>query len=274
MKYLLCDSCGHANALKSEYLTFCDDCGKKLPNNFSEWRKLHPMASFPEYRQAVGIFIKEKKPNTAAAWVKRQLQPTNRGKVILFFSLVFVLLATAGTLFGKRAVFTLLYAKVPKSSLYSSWQTVTIGRQALEISTPVKLWVHDQPLDTETAKAIEYSKSYRNEDGGGIQITVNMYSYWNNVSNTLESAMEESHNAIQKGEVADMSCKSVPVLISGMPGKLEEGNYLYKGAIRLAFRNLVMVRGNSRWEILISCRDDDPVGQQVAQRVLKSVKIK
>ncbi|NSL90269.1 hypothetical protein [Chitinophaga solisilvae] len=275
MKYLVCDSCGHANALKSEYLTFCDECGKKLPHTFAEWRKLHPMATFPEYRESVGIAIKEKKTNAIGAWMKQQLQPANRGKVILFFSLVLVLMATAGTLFGKRAVFSLFYAKVPKSSLYSSWQTATIGRQAVEISTPVKLWIHDQPLNKELAQHVEYAKSYRNEDGQGIQIEVDMYTYHENIVNNLENAVEEAHNEMQlSGQAADIRCKSVPVLISGMQGQLEEGNYLYKGAIRLAFRNLVMVRGNSRWCIHISYRDDDEVAQQVAQRVLKSVKIK
>ncbi|CAL1520272.1 hypothetical protein [Chitinophaga sp. MM2321] len=275
MKYLPCESCGHANALKSEYLTFCDACGRKLPNNFAEWRKRYPLGSYPEYRQAVGIFIKKEKPGRTAAWMKKQFQPGNRGKVILFFSLVFALMVTAGTLFGKRAVFTLLYAKVPKSSLYSNWQTATIGRQALEISTPVKLWVHDQPLGTEGAKTIEYAKSYRNQDGDGIQIAVNMFSYWNNVANGLEGAVEESHYALQAGgQITDMRCKSVRVLISGMPGILEDGSYLYKGAIRLAFCNLVMVRGNSRWLVHINYRNDDPVGRQVAQRVLKSIKIR
>ena len=271
MKYLRCDSCGHNNPLKSEYLTFCDECGKKLPQTFADWRKLHPMASFPEYRQQVGISLKIQKAN----WLKERLQPGNRGKVILFFSLFIGLLALTGSLFGKRAVFTLKYPKVPAGSLYRSWPTATIGRQALEISTPVKLWVHDQPLGREEAKMIEYAKSYRNEDDGGIHIAVNMFGYLGNAANSLEAAVGQSHKNMQlRGAATDIECKSVPVLISGMQGVLEEGNYLYKGAIRLAFCNLVMVKGNSRWQIQINYRNDDETGRQVAQRILKSVKIK
>ncbi|MBO9727881.1 MAG: hypothetical protein J7623_04520 [Chitinophaga sp.] len=275
MKYLHCDSCGHANPLKSEYLTFCDTCGKKLPKTFADWQKHRPMGSFTEYTQEVGISLKINKPNFMVSWMKAQLQPGNRGKVILFFSVFLVLIAVTGTLFGKRAVFTFIYPKVPASSLYNSWQTATIGRQALEISTPVKLWVHDQPLEGEEAKMIEYAKSYRNEDGGGIRIAVNMYNYQANAANDLETAMAASHNDMQLSETAtDMNCKSVPVLISGMKGILEEGNYLYKGGIRLVFCNLVMIKGSARWQILINYRDDDQVGYQVAQRILKSVKIK
>ncbi|MGF6927595.1 hypothetical protein QFZ48_003095 [Chitinophaga sp. W2I13] len=275
MKYLHCDSCGHPNPLKSEYLTFCDACGKKLPQSFAEWRKLHPMATFPEYTQAVGISLREKKTTGPLYWIKNQLQSASKRKIVIFFSLVFLLVAITGTLFGKRAVFTLLYPKVPLASLYSTWHTATIGRQALEISTPVKLWVHDQPLEGEEAKVIEYAKTYTNEDGGGIRIAVNMFSYISSVANSLEDAVAASHNSMQLKETAtDIDCKSIPVLISGMQGVLEEGNYLYKGGIRLAFCNLVMIKGSNRWQIQINYRDDDPIGRQVAQRVLKSVKIK
>ncbi|MCW3467765.1 hypothetical protein [Chitinophaga nivalis] len=275
MKYLKCDHCAHSNLLKSEYLTFCEQCGKKMSNTFSDWRKDHPLACFEEYRQQVGISPKKIKKQVFRPWLQRQFAPTNRGKLILFFSIFTLLIATAGTLFGKRAVFTLFYAKVPKACLYSSWPTVTIGRQALEIATPVKLWIHDQPLEAEEAQITAYAKSYRNEDGSGIQIRVNMYSYVPNVANNLELAVTASHNKMQtEGEITDIQCKSVPVLISGLPGVLEEGNYLYKGAIRLAFRNLVVVRGVNRWQIHLDYRDDDEIGQQVAQRVLKSISIR
>ncbi|NIG57012.1 zinc ribbon domain-containing protein [Chitinophaga sp. Cy-1792] len=275
MKYLLCSHCEHPNALKSEYQTFCESCGKKLPHNFAEWRQAHPMASFEEFRQTIGIYIKPKKTNVVAAWAQRQLQPQNRGKVIIFFTLLFVCIATAGTLFGKKAVYTLLYPKVAKSSLYGNWTTATIGRQALEISTPLKLWVHDQPLGPAEAGLTEYAKSYRNEDGGGVQIEVNLRTYKNAEQNTLDIAVKQTNACLlENGQVTDMNYNPVAVLISGMPGTLEEGTYTYKKAIKLAFSNLVVVKGNSRWQIHINYRDDDPNGQEVARRVLKSVKIK
>lgn len=275
MKYLRCDNCGQPTPLKSEYLTFCDTCGKKLENTFADWRDQHPMATFGEYIREVGISITPEKSNPVKAWLQRQLQPANKGKLLLFFSVFLVLIAVTGTLFGKKAVISLFYKKVPSSYLYSSWQTATIGRQALEISSPVKLWIHDQPLDAEAKKSIEYAKSYTTEDDGGLSITVNMYSYQANVANTLDDAIAASHLTMQMKEIAsDFNCESTPVLISGIQGVLEEGNYLYKGALRLSFCNLIMIKGNNRWQILINFRDDDQIGHQVAQRVLKSVKIK
>lgn len=275
MKYLICANCQHPNVIKSEYQTFCESCGKKLQLTFAGWRQSHPMASFGEFRETVGVTMKPPRRNVVTAWINRQMQPQHRGKVIIFFTLLFICIAGAGTLFGKRAVYTLLYPKVPKSSLYAAWHTATIGRQALEISTPLKLWVHDQALKPEEAAGVEYAKSYRNEDGGGIQIAVNLRSYKPGADNSLEAAVSAAHKALQDGGlVGDIQCKSVPVLISGLQGALEEGTYTYKGAIKLSFSNLVIVRGNSRWQIHINYRDDDPVGQDVAARILKSVKIK
>ncbi|WP_420980612.1 hypothetical protein [Chitinophaga sp. 30R24] len=275
MKHLPCDSCGHANPLKSEYLTFCNACGKKLSQTFEAWRRSNPEASFITYSEQVGVTVKTSRSNTFPIWLKQQFQPAHRSRTILFFVFFIGLLAAAGTIFGKKAIYSFMYPKVPAGILYRSWQTVTIGRQALEITTPVKLWVHDQPLDGDEAKVIEYAKSYSNEDGGGIRIAVNMFSYMSHVANNLEEAMAQAHSTMQLKETAtEIDCKSVPVLISGMQGMLEEGNYLYRGGVRFAFCNLVMIRGNSRWQIHINYRDDDQIARQVAQRVLKSVRIK
>lgn len=39
MHYLRCNNCGHFNEVKTEYLTFCSKCNKKLNNSYGEWRK-------------------------------------------------------------------------------------------------------------------------------------------------------------------------------------------------------------------------------------------
>ncbi|WP_111590165.1 hypothetical protein [Chitinophaga dinghuensis] len=275
MKHLLCTSCKHPNPVKSEYQTFCEGCGKKLPNTFADWRQLHPMASFEEFRETVGITIKSPRKNRFTAWMREQTLPQNRAKVIIFFTLLFVCIATAGTLFGKKAVYSLLYPKAPKSVLYANWTTATIGRQPMTISTPLKLWVHDQPLQPDEAGKVTYAKSYRNEDGGGVQIAVSLITYSDSIGNTLDRALAISRNELKENkQLAEIQSSPVPVLISGLQGSLEEGTYLYQGAIRLGFSDLVIVRGKSRWQIHINYRDDDPNGQEVARRVLKSVKIK
>ncbi|WP_461637436.1 hypothetical protein [Labilibaculum euxinus] len=53
MHYLKCNNCGHLNELKSEYMTFCTKCSKKLENNYSDWKIRNSDQSFDEYKQAV-----------------------------------------------------------------------------------------------------------------------------------------------------------------------------------------------------------------------------
>lgn len=53
MHYLKCNHCGHLNELKSEYMTFCTNCNKKLENNYSEWKIRNSDQSFDEYKHAV-----------------------------------------------------------------------------------------------------------------------------------------------------------------------------------------------------------------------------
>ncbi len=55
MYYLKCENCGHLNELKTEYLTFCTSCKKKMTNNFTEWKKRNPGKSFEDYKQLMCI---------------------------------------------------------------------------------------------------------------------------------------------------------------------------------------------------------------------------
>lgn len=275
MKYLKCDHCGHPSPLKSEYLTFCEGCGKKLSQHYTAWVQSRPGATFEDFHEQVAIRIVPPKPTRWQRWRSRQQQPSGRRKLLIFFSLILILLATAGTLFGKRAVYTIFYPKVDKSVLYAQWHHVTIGRQQLEISTPAKLWVDDQPPAVGEAGLIEYSKSYRNGHNQGIQVNVAMNSYMPAAPNTLETAAGRAMSVLQNDpDISAIQSRQCAVLLAGMPGQLQEGSYLYKEGIRLGFMNLLLVRGPHRWEVNIRYREDDPTGEQVARRILKSVKIK
>jgi len=274
MNYLKCNSCGHQNALKSAYLTFCGHCAKKLQGSFSEWQQQYPEKNFETYLEMIAESGQRKEVYTEN-WLTQQWKRHKGNKWLIASALVIILLITGGTLFGKRAVLTLLYSSAPQSWLYTSWETVAIGRQALEISSPVRLHINDQPLPPELAERAEYVKCYSSLDNSGFKIEVNMYSYWKHVSNNLEEAAGGTVNGIKATPgVSELVYKSCPALQAGIPGLLMEGEYVYKDAIRLAFRNLIIVRGTHRWQVNITYREDDKVGEKVALRVLKSVRLR
>ena len=55
MDYLKCNHCAHLNVIKTEYQTFCSECKKKMNNNYSNWKALHPEQSFDDFKEKVCI---------------------------------------------------------------------------------------------------------------------------------------------------------------------------------------------------------------------------
>ncbi|MBW8684271.1 hypothetical protein [Chitinophaga rhizophila] len=275
MIYLKCKSCGHYNELKSEFLTFCADCGKKLPVNYAEWKLKHPEGSFEQFQKDKGVKQKKARANHLGILQQRYLAWAGRRGVIITLILVIGLAAVAGGYIGKRVVYNLIYPKINKAWLYSSWETVKIGRQAIEISTPMHLGVNDRPLAPEIAQFVEYAKSYRNRVEEGMHVEVNMYSYRANVSNDLEVAGAASATEMKKNkEISDLKYTTDTLSQNGMAALLQEGSFLYKNGVRLSFANLLMVNGQHRWEVVIRYREDDTIGLETAHRIIKSIHVK
>ncbi|GAA3942207.1 hypothetical protein GO495_08570 [Chitinophaga oryziterrae] len=275
MIYLKCKSCGHYNELRSEFLTFCGQCEKKLENNYSEWKNKRPESNFEDFQQEVAVETNGVKTSRLTILKQRYLKQVGRRGVLLTLILVIGVAAVAGGYFGKRVVYGMIFPKLNKASLYKSWETAVIGRQALEISTPMHLGVNDKPLIPEIAQLVEYAKSYRNRGDDGMQIEVNMYSYRPNISNDLEVAGVAAADEMKKsGEISDLKYTSNPVMQSGVDALLQQGTFAFKNAIRLSFCNLLLVSGQHRWEITIRYREDDTTASLAAQRIIKSIRIK
>jgi hypothetical protein len=275
MIYLKCKSCGHYNELRSEFLTFCGQCGKKLENNYSEWKNKRPESNFDEFRQEVAVGTNGVKNSPFKILKQRYLKQVGRRGVLLTLILVIGVAAVAGGYFGKRVVYGMIYHKLDKSSLYRSWETAVIGRQALEISTPMHLGVNDKPLEPEIAQLVEYAKSYRNRGEDGMEVEVNMYSYRPNISNDLEVAGDAVAEEMKKsGEISDLKYTSNTITQSGMDALLQQGTFAYRNAIKLSFCNLLLVSGQHRWQIEIRYREDDTTASLAAQRIIKSIHVK
>lgn len=102
MDYLKCNNCGHLNKIKTEYLTFCTDCNKKLDNNFSDWNNRNPEKTFEEFKKVV--CISEEDINNA----KSQKKKTNKKGLKYYIGLIIsiVIFSVAGK-FGGEAIYGL-----------------------------------------------------------------------------------------------------------------------------------------------------------------------
>jgi hypothetical protein len=81
--YLVCNKCGHPNEVKTEFLTFCGKCNKKLDNSFTEWKKKNVDKTFEEYKRLACT--------TSIVQNTTQPKPTTAEKSIMSKVLLYVL---------------------------------------------------------------------------------------------------------------------------------------------------------------------------------------
>lgn len=124
MDYLICDFCGSSNEVKSEYLTFCNNCEKKLPNNFSEWQKDHPDKSFEQYKTAVC-------QHSIIRWEAEPVLPIKRKPTPWKYALLFTLLAIVG-----MGIFWTINEEYYPTEEIQEWATKNINFNKPEI----ELW--------------------------------------------------------------------------------------------------------------------------------------
>lgn len=100
MHYLKCNSCGHLNELKSEYMTFCTSCNKKLENNYSDWKIRNSDQSFDEFKQVMCT--------TEAIEASKELPKTKNHKglkfgitFVLVFAIAFAIFYALGQIGGE-----------------------------------------------------------------------------------------------------------------------------------------------------------------------------
>ena len=110
MHYLKCEQCGHINVLKTEYLTFCSNCNKKLDNSFSEWQKRNQGKSFDDYKQLVCISETEIQRQIEEARPKK----SKSAKYWIGFIVLFALFYVVGQFGGEKLSELFLKSSIDK----------------------------------------------------------------------------------------------------------------------------------------------------------------
>lgn len=53
--FITCNLCGKLVVVKSEYMTFCPACNRKMDNSYAAWKKLNPERDFRSYQQEMCV---------------------------------------------------------------------------------------------------------------------------------------------------------------------------------------------------------------------------
>lgn len=87
MHYLKCTYCGHLNEVKTEYLTLCSECNKRLENNYKDWKEIHPEKSYEDFMSEVCIEMEEQQTTACEPEAKpKKLSPAKY--VVIFLAAI------------------------------------------------------------------------------------------------------------------------------------------------------------------------------------------
>jgi len=163
MYYLKCSQCGKLNQVKSEYLTFCSGCSKKLNNSFAEWKKVNQDKSFDDYKNELCILD----PEIDNSLIQKQPKSKN-AKYIIVSIIAFAIFYLIGH-FGSEAIIKIIKSeKTSEEVLMNSWIKETYGSFGLAVETPVKLKKDDIPLPDNIKQMIEVIDVYSNMSDKGL----------------------------------------------------------------------------------------------------------
>lgn len=271
MYYLKCNHCGQTNALRSEYVTFCGACSKKMTNSYADWKQRNPEGNFESYCEAVGI---SEAAAEAMAKPKKKKSSWNTRKVLI--TIVAVLVGAAISVMVEKQVSKFLTQKsVPEAWLTSEWQTFSTPKGIAVLESPVAFSSYGVVMPPEVMANILSMEMYQTDSTQAMQVSVHEFAYKRGIPLSLEGAAAGSANEVQhiKG-ATDFEIDQRDTTISGQPAILQEVGYTQKGSERCLFHNLMVMKDNRLVQIILMHRAADETGKKVTDRIISSVKLK
>ena len=259
------------NQVKSEYLTFCTACDKKLENNYQDWSRRNSDQSFYDFKQNV-CFTEEDVKKLELADKKKK---TKGLKYWIGFAIVIVIGSVGGRLVSEEAMAFFRSEKTSIEILDQKWDKQAYGDLGLLLASPLKLTKIDLPIPDNVKGFIDIISSYYSETSKGFKIHVNSIQYDPSaIEANLEGAANGAVNEVKmmKG-VSNFDYTQENTELNGIPGIMQKGSFKLKG-IEYEFINTSYAEKLTLWQVLLAYQTDDDVGRKAAQRVLNSVEIK
>jgi hypothetical protein len=281
--YLTCEHCHAKNAITSERLVFCRHCNKKLPNNYSDWRKAKVDASFDTYlndiaqqtekeeelfRKKEMITVKRERRSLVRAFLKNR-----EAKILTAFTLCSVLLAFIFTSENGRSVYAASNS-APKSLTQDFLQQVKWG--SYTVSNDLKLTIPFELKESESIMpyyAQQYTqgfKSKKTDVSNSFSVTVeeielgDMHINENFFTELKDSWMNDINTSFVEKPVTEH------MNIKGYKTQLAYGSYDLNGQ-RYNYENYTLFGDKKTVKIIISYLKNDQLLNKYADIVSKSI---
>lgn len=266
MDHIKCQHCSEYSALKSEYLTFCDHCGKKLPVIYQDWIAQHPGGNLGEFGRLFGISAE-----TFAARERRRQRKasfTGRKKATLAAGIIcFVAVLGLSFLYGP---YLMAFFREPKvsTSLLEADRWRTFRGHLIRIQTPLSL----RPETPEDRPNMRRKAFQAGGKADGIVIRMEETVYLSQASIDLEDAGKLTAREMEtRTGVSRFSYQSRQLTVDGLPALLQQGSYVLREAAPVAFQSLIFVKGGSQVQLLVTHGADDATGKQAADKIMTSI---
>ncbi len=176
MSYIKCNHCNQFTELSSEYLTFCSHCGKKLQNNFNDWKHQNAGKTFDDFKNTFGI------DNIENALPKK-VRNYNPAAMYFFVGLGILLFSSFCYLTVISIQSLLLLTNISNAISHNAtttgataknddWTTQSLGKMGYTILTPYQFSELQIPLPPEVQTMMNGLECYQAIDKEGMMVFV------------------------------------------------------------------------------------------------------
>lgn len=267
MYYLQCGHCAEYSALKSEYITFCDNCGRKLPVSYSDWKISHPEMDFDAFLVENAIPGEE---------YVRLMRKRNRDrfdmkkKAALITGIVLLgAFSAIGAWYGPSIV-RMFREPAVSAVLLENSQWRTFRGNVIRVQTPLSL----SPVNSADSPNMRLKSFRGGSRAEGLVIQMQEAIYLSDAHIDLKPAADAIATTLSKlPNVSRFRINEQALDLAGEPAVWQHGSYVYQQTSEMEFNSLVVVRGGTRVQVLVTHRGNDKTGREVAEKVMRSARL-
>jgi hypothetical protein len=268
--YIRCIRCGHLNPFKTEYLTLCESCGRKLENNFPDWQKNHPGKTVVDFKKEVCVTDTDQSASSSSQTNYRQL--FTRGV------LAWAIAVLSGLILGaliwlpdKEELF--MKKKVPNDILSAEWIWHSTGMPPMLVSLPAKPEKQSPIAPAVLTEFVEHAESYRYRPSSTLSVMVDYYRFKQGVvPNPEPVAHAVMKQMAENNEIKFASCDESPVMYLSARGINLEGAFHERGKLK-QYRFVIYTYQNAAYIVRAVYRNTDAASVQTAEKIMDSVEI-
>lgn len=280
MNYLICNHCQFKNPVYSERTIFCQNCQKKMDNNFIDWKKSKFNSSFND-------FIRDTTTTDGAPLESIEANQLER-KFILKNSLNQLLLKTSSesriffiSTFIQLILFYFLISENNNKTNSTSdsyknylsevkWNNYSIT-QSIDISLPFELKESKSILPEYLHNYLSNEKTLKSESSKSFSVTIEEFDAYEGFNIDNRTLLSINDEYMQNTNTQISASSSVDYFkINNFNSYSQYGSYILDDK-KYLFENYTLTHGDKTIKVIISYLDGDKILRKYADIVSQSL---